>query len=633
MRKRYRQQQTVESDRAPYQEARYSQQARAPRETGGVRWTMVLCVSILGLLIIGAVILGIMSLADVIHGHPGMTWQHFTAWLQSNLWWLIGGPLVALVVFKVVLPVHETRAYTAVERAEARRINEETKRLREIRYHNEEHMPDGYIPLPDALGNYGQVIHSDRRVTYLLPGNAPAGNAGINPKHLMDFMERMRNVVDADEYEEEEPRRIAPSKILLSQQIERGETAPDEEQSVFGYPIDTYQPMKVLLFDREQNFVNSLFIIGEQGQGKSTIGSYFAALTVFHRGYILLIDPDAEQEQSLYKRLGLLKNFLLCEVADTPEKAERLLDLAEQEIESPGEYPLLLLVDEFSMIMRQKKLGGKWQKVADRIANTVENYATRGRKRLRRAIVFGQISNATRTGGTELRDACAQIVFKTPYRKAALVLGDAEDEEIAELAPSLTPGMAIVLQKSDSYIMQFTFPDERGLQIIAEVRAESDVLVRRSDLDGQMLPFPRLRVVIDDSGKDQGAFNEDEEGFQDLSDFSAPTQKMIDSSRIRQPTTGKLEGGLKGLEKTFESLSSRSEEEAERGLKAREKELESPPAFSEEEERQITEIARIHLATYGRVIRSRIPAAMNPPRNNAIYPTVKYICDREGWFS
>ncbi len=217
MSRRRQHQQMGESDRAPYPYQRSPQQARPQREIGSVRLSLVIGIVLLGLLLIGAVILGILSVADVIHGHAGETWQHLTAWLQANLWWLIGGPLVALVVFKVVLPVYETRAHTALDRAEARRINEETKRLRDIRYHNEDHMPKGYIPLPDEIGNYGQVVYPDRSVTYLFPANAPAGNAGINPKHLMDFMERQQRVVDADEYEEEEdaPLQIeAPKKIL-----------------------------------------------------------------------------------------------------------------------------------------------------------------------------------------------------------------------------------------------------------------------------------------------------------------------------------------------------------------------------------------------------------------------------------
>jgi len=65
-------------------------------------------------------------------------------------------------------------------------------------------------------------------------------------------------------------------------------------------------------------------------------------------------------------------------------------------------------------------------------------------------------------------------------------------------------------------------------------------------------------------------------------------------------------------------------------VKADEKLDESIPEYSREEAEEILQIARTQLATYGRVIRSRIPAAMNPPRNNAIYPVVKLILDREG---
>ena len=482
--RRHAQQQIVESDLASYSPSRGYQ-----REASPVRLSIVMGIILVGVLIILASIVGIMSLSDVIRGHAGETWNHVTAMWDALKWWLLVGSISAVVVFKVVLPVLEIHAHTAVERAEAARIREETRHLREARYHNEEHMPPGYIALPNGLGNYGQVISEVGRVISVLPGNAPSGNSGINPKHLMDFMER-QNVVEADEDEEEEdvPLLIeAPKKILLSQQIERGLTMPDEALSVFGYPIDTNEPFQVPFFQNEDNFIDSLMVLGLPGQGKSTIGTYFAALTVNHRGYLLVIDPDAQEKQSLTNRLGPLKDFLLCEVADTPAKAKRLLELAEDEMDTPSDFPLLLLVDEFSMIMRHKQLKGKWKEVADLVANTVENYATRGRKRRRRAIVFGQISNATRTGGTELRDSCAYLVFRTPYKKAALVLQDASDEEIAELAPSLTPGIAIVspAKSDETYIMQFTFPDERGLQIIAEVRAESEKFEGVREVQGE----------------------------------------------------------------------------------------------------------------------------------------------------
>ncbi len=400
----------------------------------------------------------------------------------------LGVILAILLVKLVVVPMHDIRAQTALQRAEAKKIRAEAKRihretriLSELHDQNMESFPSVFFHKPDTNGNFALPIGRDGRlVTHLLPGNTATGNGGIPPKMVLDYLQQ-QNTVEGEiweEDEEEEQQQIARPKILLSQQIEQGLTSWGEEESVFGYPIDTYEPFCVPLFKKEGNFIDSLMVIGMQGQGKSTIGTYFAGLTVNHGGHLLLIDPDAQEDQSLSNRLGPLKSFLLMEVADTPEKAERLLRLAEDEIDTPSDFPLLLLVDEFSMIMRHKQLKGKWQEVADMVANTVENYATRGRKRRRRAIVFGQISNATRTGGTELRDSCAYIIFNTPLRKAALVLQDASDEDIETLAPSLTPGMAIVspAKSSDTYIMQFTFPDDQGLQIIAEVRSESDEL-------------------------------------------------------------------------------------------------------------------------------------------------------------
>lgn len=61
------------------------------------------------------------------------------------------------------------------------------------------------------------------------------------------------------------------------------------------------------------------------------------------------------------------------------------------------------------------------------------------------------------------------------------------------------------------------------------------------------------------------------------------------------------------------------------------KPCESIPNFSPDEERQIIDIARVQIILDGKVSRAKIPAAMNPPRNNKFYPVVKYICDREGF--
>jgi hypothetical protein len=310
-----------------------------------------------------------------------------------------------------------------------------------------------------------------------------ASTTAMTDQRMLAMMQKYGTVDVQPSPTEDRKMLPSPKRIDLIEQIENGLTLPDEELSVFGY-IGS-QPVQVKLFEEENNFVNSLFVVGIQGQGKSTVGTLLAAYTVNHRGYLLVIDPDAEEVQSITKRLGPLSQFFLCEVANTPEKAERVLSIAETELDTPGDYPVLLLIDEFSMMMRHmvsKDKLAKWKKIAPRIASVVEDYATRGRKRRRRACVFGQIPNATRSGGTELRDQCAYIIFNSPAKKAALILQDARDDKIAESAPGLNPGQAIVspAKSSDTYIMQFAFPDMEALQIIAETRLELEEVGRGS---------------------------------------------------------------------------------------------------------------------------------------------------------
>jgi hypothetical protein len=224
-----------------------------------------------------------------------------------------------------------------------------------------------------------------------------------------------------DEYEEEDDVKLleAPKVHTLSEQLQSMSTQINEDTSIVGYVDD--EPLRGKLFDNDGNIFDSVFVLGDPGFGKSTFATYLAALTVMHHGRLIVIDPDAEFGQSLSVRLGPLANeiFLLCPIADTPEKAERALDIAEAELESPSDYPVLFLIDEFTMIMRQAANdSGKWNKVGKRLADITENYATRGRKRERRVVAFGQIPNAKRSGGTEFRDSCTVVTFHLKKRRA-----------------------------------------------------------------------------------------------------------------------------------------------------------------------------------------------------------------------
>ncbi len=102
MKKRHAQQRMVESDLAPHSPSMGYQ-----REPSPVRLSIVMGIILVGVLIILACIVGIMSLSDVIRGHAGETWNHFTAMWDALKWWLLAGSVSAVVVFKVVMPVLE----------------------------------------------------------------------------------------------------------------------------------------------------------------------------------------------------------------------------------------------------------------------------------------------------------------------------------------------------------------------------------------------------------------------------------------------------------------------------------------------------------------------------------------------
>ncbi len=327
--------------------------------------------------------------------------------------------------------------------------------------------------LNELLQMQGQLIGQQQKTLQVVDSGAKAF------QRLMAIQEEYD---DGYEDEEGDVKLLEAPKIhTLSEQLQSMGTQINEDTSIVGYVDD--EPLRGKLFDNDGNIFDSVFVLGDQGFGKSTFATYLATLTVMHHGRLIVIDPDAEFGQSLSVRLGPLANeiFLLCPIADTPEKAERALDIAESELESPGDYPVLFLIDEFSMIMRQATNdSGKWSKVGKRLADITENYATRGRKRERRVVAFGQIPNAKRSGGTEFRDSCTVVTFHLKKKRATMVL---EIEE-AELAPTLKAGEVIVIparSSEASYKMQLPMPDHDGLRMIAQTMAK---MASRDGSDG-----------------------------------------------------------------------------------------------------------------------------------------------------
>lgn len=261
------------------------------------------------------------------------------------------------------------------------------------------------------------------------------------------------------------PKEVFPLSKVLYERI------PADEY-IIGYKADGRMQGK--LFEKEGNLYNSMYVVGDQGFGKTVIATLLAAYTIKAGGRLLIIDPEMGDPQSLTNRLGPLARpeFLLAPVANTPEKTQAVLKQAKAEIETPGPYPVLLLIDELSMIGRHvDSKRGRWADVGNDILDTTEDFATRGRKRKRRAIVMGQFTQAARSGGTFLRNAMALVVFHLKEQQARLALG----KEDAEITPLLDKGEAVIVPSDPTEpkaCVKVVLPDEEALDLIVKIALE-----------------------------------------------------------------------------------------------------------------------------------------------------------------
>lgn len=142
---------------------------------------------------------------------------------------------------------------------------------------------------------------------------------------------------------------------------------------------------------------------GLSGSGKSWTAAFLAAQAAAHGARLVILDPHAENPQSLAARLAPLRPRFICDVADTPKTMLASVNLVASELRrrtagGRGE-PWLFLADEFSALQRGE--------LADPLSHLVEALGQEGRKLGLYGMVCGQVWTATRAGGSELRDSLA----------------------------------------------------------------------------------------------------------------------------------------------------------------------------------------------------------------------------------
>lgn len=208
------------------------------------------------------------------------------------------------------------------------------------------------------------------------------------------------------------------------------------------------QPL-LLGFDRESGAavegswldLYSCAVGGLSGSGKSWTACFLAAQAALHGARIVLLDPHADNPESLASRLAPMAASMLCEPADT---ARTMLDSVrlvagelERRLAGHKGAPWLFVADEFSSLQRGE--------LAEPLAALVEALGQEGRKLGMFAMICGHVWSGSRAGGTELRDSLASAyVHRLRPAQARMLTG---------LTAADLPGDLISLPAGSAYLL------------------------------------------------------------------------------------------------------------------------------------------------------------------------------------
>ncbi len=186
--------------------------------------------------------------------------------------------------------------------------------------------------------------------------------------------------------------------------------------------------------------IKAVLILGLQGGGKTTTACWMLLQVVLAGGRIALIDKHAQSEEdSMAAKLAPLAGFFACPIGGDPAAALDVVAFVRKVFDerlngAPLDFGLILVVDEFSAIVRQAGTDGPWAQVAAALLPLLEDLNMEGRKHKLYALCIGQVANASRTGGSEVRDTFnTRIVHAMREKQATLLSLTDFKQEIARL--------------------------------------------------------------------------------------------------------------------------------------------------------------------------------------------------------
>lgn len=189
-------------------------------------------------------------------------------------------------------------------------------------------------------------------------------------------------------------------------------------------------------FARSLKSLKNIIILGLQGGGKSNTAIHVLKHAVRNGARLAIIDKHARAaDDSLSAKIAPWKRAFICPVAGDPDSALQVVEAVRGVLDErlDGEkptYPLILVVDEYSAIMRQKEDGGKWRDAGTEIAGLIEDIVTEGRKCQIFVICIGQITNVSRTGGSEIRELFPTRIAHGMSAKQAQLFGFNEQKNL-----------------------------------------------------------------------------------------------------------------------------------------------------------------------------------------------------------
>ena len=279
---------------------------------------------------------------------------------------------------------------------------------------------------------------------------------------------------------------------------DRSNVVPTEVSRNRSNPVSS--DISILLgFDRKNKEIRkrmeelkSILVLGAAGLGKSSTVAFIVSQFIEQGATISIVDKHARSDESLSSMLSSFEKVFRQSPAFRPANAEEMAESAMLELEGriegslSIEHPYLLIVDEFSDIMRQATQSGPWQKAALALVSIIEEIITGGRKYNVFVICIGQIVNASRTGGTEIRDMFnTRVIHGMKESQAHMVLPKQYKRDVA----NLEKGQVIldIEGKEDPFFVQVPLLTKADIKrVVASIGTVETQVLPETSLPGEM---------------------------------------------------------------------------------------------------------------------------------------------------